>query len=86
MDHNYTGVSVVYSCTDSSTQTDLTVAEIGALEQRVKCLDNPEKLLRDLFVEKITKDDSSIQQYTGIPSKKILNGAFGNYSLNITGI
>ena len=83
MDHNYTGVNVVYSCTDSSTQTNLTMTEIGALEQRVKCQDNPEKLLRDLFVEKITKDDSSIQQYTGIPSKKILNGAFGNHSLNI---
>ncbi|XP_056002983.1 uncharacterized protein LOC130049438 [Ostrea edulis] len=76
MDHSYTGVRAVFSCVESSTQTDLKMTDIGAMEQRVKELDDPDKLLRDLFEEKVTKDDSSIRHYTGIPSKKILDGAF----------
>ena len=63
---------------DSSTQTDLTMTDLESLEQQKIRMDNPEKLLRDLVVQKITKDDTSVHQYTGIPSKKMLNGIFGN--------
>lgn len=80
-DHNYIGVSNSYSCDDSSTQTDLTMSDIDVLEQSGKRLNDPDKLMRDLFIEKITKDDSSIQQYTGFPSKKIFAGAFGKHSI-----
>lgn len=76
-DHNYIGVSYFYGCDDSSTQTDLTMSDIDVLEQSVKRLNDPDKLMRDLFIEKITKDESSIQQSTGFQSKKIFAGAFG---------
>lgn len=70
-DHNYMGVNHSYSCDDSSTHIDLTMSDIDFLEQSVKRLNDSDKRMRDLFIEKITKDDSSIQQYTGFPSKKI---------------
>lgn len=76
-DINYIGVSHSYSCDDSSTQTDLTMSDIDVLEQSVKRQDSPDKLMRDLFIEIITKDDSSIHQYTGSPLNKMFAGAFG---------
>lgn len=75
---DYVGVNNFYSCDDNSTQTYLTISDIDVLAQiDVKSLNDPNKLMRDLFIEKITKDESSIQQYTGIPLKKIFAGAFG---------
>lgn len=76
-DHNIIGVSHSYSCDDGSTQTDLTMSDIDVLDQIVKRLNGPDKLMRDFFIEKMTKDDSSIQQYTRFQSKKIFAGAFG---------
>lgn len=57
------------------------MSDIDVLEQSGKRLNDPDKLMRDLFIEKITKDDSSIQQYTGFPSKNIFAGAFGKHSI-----
>lgn len=53
------------------------MTDIDVLEQIVKRLNGPDKLMQYLFIEKMTKDDSSIQQYTRFPSKKIFAGAFG---------
>ena len=79
-DHCYYGGNIVQgTAVETSTQTDLTMCDIEALEQRTKQLDDPDKLLRNLFVNKVTKDDSSVQQYLGVPSKRILDGTFGNY-------
>lgn len=50
MDNSYTRIRAVFSCrVKSSTQTDLTMI----FEQRVKYLDDPDTLLRDLFCAKI---------------------------------
>jgi hypothetical protein len=62
---------------DMGVQTTMTYADIEDLEKRVKSLDDADKMSRDLFVAKVTKDDKSIQKYTGLPSKQILGGVFG---------
>ena len=58
VDHNYTGVS------STVVPTDLTMAEIGALEQRVKRLYNPENcmLKQDVFVKHNAPDNSQFQR------------------------
>ena len=51
------------------------------MEELEKCtekLANKDILLRDLFIGKITESDKSVQQYTGIPSKAVLDGLSGN--------
>lgn len=50
-DHNIIGVSHSYSCDDSSTQTDLTMSDIDVLDQIVKRLNGPDKLMRDFFIK-----------------------------------
>lgn len=54
-DHNIIGVSHSYSCDDGSTQTELTMSDIDVLDQIVKRLNGPDKLMRDFFIEKMTK-------------------------------
>lgn len=53
---DYVGVNNFYSCDDNSTQTYLTISDIDVLAQiDVKSLNDPNKLMRDLFIEKNRK-------------------------------
>lgn len=65
------------STRDIGIQTTLTTADIKVLEEKSTKLEDPEKLMRELFVNKVVKDDKNVQMYTGLPSKKILNGVYG---------
>ena len=69
---------------DASTQTTLTMKYIDEMESKLEnhqtiIDDNSGSLLRDLFVKKITRDDKSVCNYTGIPSKFQLTGLYGKY-------
>ncbi|XP_062577471.1 uncharacterized protein LOC134239316 [Saccostrea cucullata] len=76
-DHDYgEHTRIIHSNADASTQTGFSMTDIDNLQQKAKQLDDPDTLLRDLFIAKVTKSDSSVQQYTGIPSKRILDGTF----------
>lgn len=79
MDHCY--ISGSFCSNDMSTrdigiQTTLTTADIKVLEEKSTKLEDPEKLMRELFVNKVVKDDKNVQMYTGLPSKTILNGVY----------
>ena len=67
---------------DSGSQTDITMGDMDALLDSKKKMDNPDQLLKTLFVDKVTRNDKSVKRYTGLPSKDILTGAFGKYLLN----
>lgn len=69
------GVPVKYK--DSCIQTDLTVDQIEEMERDSEQLKDKECLHRNLIVEKIIESDKTVKEYTGFPSKKILNGVFG---------
>lgn len=80
MDHCY--ISGSFCSNDMSTrdigiQTTLTTADIKVLEEKSTKLEDPEKLMRELFVNKVVKDDKNVQMYTGLPSKTILNSVYG---------
>lgn len=80
MDHCY--ISGSFCSNDMSTrdigiQTTLTTADIKVLEEKSTKLEDPEKLMREPFVNKVVKDDKNVQMYTGLPSKTILNGVYG---------
>ena len=62
---------------DASCQTNLAFDDMEYLESCRNKLANKGELLRDMFVEKVTESDKNVQQYTGIPSKSVLNGLFG---------
>lgn len=80
LDHNYieTSSPLFIDCEkhDSATQTSLTMEHIQHLEELERKFQDPEKLMRDMFVEKVTRDDQSVMQYTGLPNKKMLKGFF----------
>lgn len=74
---DYVGVNNFYSCDDNSTQTYLTISDIDVLAHMLKAWTIQTNLCEIYSLKKITKDESSIQQYTGFPLKKIFAGAFG---------
>lgn len=51
--------------------------DIDELLEAKSKLQNPDSLLRELFMNKVTRDDRTVKQYTGAPSKTMLNGLFG---------
>ena len=59
---------VVYH--DEAVQTDLTVEQITRMEQAP--FKQRDKLKRDLFMENVQRDDSSVKFYTGLPSLSCL--------------
>ena len=59
-----------------STQTDMTFGEIVQLEEIKNKYDNKEELTRELAIAKVTSSNESVKKYTGLPSKKILDGVF----------
>ena len=61
----------------SGTQTDLNMSDMKDLVNAKEKLDSKDSLLRDLFIEKVTRSDQNVMKYTGIPSKNLLNGFFG---------
>ncbi|XP_021357370.1 uncharacterized protein LOC110452934 [Mizuhopecten yessoensis] len=84
-DHSYS-VGQITSDTavevrDSAVQTDLSMWDIQANSQKLEDLEqklgNKDALLRNLFVDKVTRTDESVMQYTGIPSRDLLFGLFG---------
>ncbi|KAK3084023.1 hypothetical protein FSP39_006910 [Pinctada imbricata] len=60
-----------------NTQTDLNMTDIDDLLDMKERLADKDNLLRDLFIEKITKSDESVMKYMGVPTKQALNGFFG---------
>ncbi|XP_062610357.1 uncharacterized protein LOC134272129 [Saccostrea cucullata] len=62
---------------DKGTQTDLTSEDMNNTsrenEQLKAKLSDKDALLRNLFIEKVTKNDKSIQQYTGLPNLETFN-------------
>ncbi|XP_056021427.1 uncharacterized protein LOC130054751 [Ostrea edulis] len=79
VEHCYTGTHRVddVQTREIGIQTSMTSADIDRLEKKGKRLDNPDQLMRELFVTKVTKNDKSVQKYTGLPSKQSLGGLFG---------
>ena len=59
---------VVYH--DEAVQTDLTVEQITRMEQAP--FKQRDELKRDLFMEDVQRDDSSVKFYTGLPSLSCL--------------
>jgi hypothetical protein len=45
------------------------------MEMKTK-LQHKKGLMRDCFIENVTQSDRAVKQYTGLPSKSILNGLF----------
>ncbi|XP_033724574.1 uncharacterized protein LOC117314614 [Pecten maximus] len=84
-DHRYsvrqTLISDSHTSRDAAVQTDLSMFDIQDTSQKLEDLEqklaNKDTLLRDLFVDKVTRTDESVMQYTGIPSKDLLFGLFG---------
>ncbi|XP_069116882.1 uncharacterized protein [Argopecten irradians] len=79
LDHDYVdsngSISNPEQC-DNWTQTSLTMKDLEQLEGLQQKFEDPDKLMRDLFIEKVTKDDQSIRKYTGIPTERMLEGFF----------
>ena len=66
------------------TQTDISMQDMKATEDRLASLEakleKKEELMRDMFVEKVTKSDTNVQKYLGVPSVLTLLGIFGKFS------
>ena len=66
---------------DQFSQTEITMADMCSFKQRYNTLkekiSKPDKIMRDSFISKITKSDRSVQKYTGVTSKALLDGMFG---------
>lgn len=66
---------------DEGTQTDISLEDMQKAEHTLKNMqekmEKRDDLLRDSFVQKVTESDESVRQYTGVPSKEVLNGLFG---------
>nr|XP_022293958.1 uncharacterized protein LOC111104349 isoform X2 [Crassostrea virginica] len=54
-------------------QTDLSFDQMEYME---RCINDKDSFFREVFVEKVTKSDSSVRQYTGISSITLLFGLF----------
>ena len=59
-----------------SVQTSLTMEDIDSLQQCKKEMENDKKLIRNLFVKEITKDDTTTNYYTGFRTNEMLVGVF----------
>ena len=57
---------------------DITFIGMEEFEKFREKLANKDNLSRDLFIWKITDSDKSVQQYTDILTKAVLDGLFGN--------
>ncbi|XP_062568176.1 uncharacterized protein LOC134230395 isoform X1 [Saccostrea cucullata] len=79
-DHEYASAAVGEShgpdTVDSGIQTDIGMEEMEELMALKKKFENPDALMRNLFIEKVTATDRSVKQYTGIPSKSMLHGMY----------
>ena len=64
------------SVTEVSTQTSISMADIDDLLHAKHKLENEKKLRRDLFLKEVTKDDASVNYYTGFRTKGLLIGIF----------
>ena len=62
---------------DRGMQTDIGMEEMAEFMELKKRFENPNAIMRDLFIEKVTASDKSVKQYTGVPSKSMLNGLYG---------
>ncbi|XP_061191028.1 uncharacterized protein LOC133199197 [Saccostrea echinata] len=76
--------------TDTGIQTDMSLTSINDIlsenEELKKIIDDKDTLLRDIFLEKVTKSDDSIRKFTGLPSLQIFNtikDAVVNFDINI---
>lgn len=81
MDHCYMYVEkTIPQYVSAETQTDLTGTDIEELENENKMLQNrlqdKQGLMVEGFMENVLKSDQSVKKYTGVPSKKVLNGLF----------
>lgn len=54
-------------------QTDISFVQMEYME---RCVNDKDSFFREVFVEKVTSSDSSVRQYTGIPSIALLFGLF----------
>ena len=52
-------------------QTDISFDQMEYME---RCINDKDSFIREVLVEKVTKSDSSVRQYTGIPSITLLFG------------
>ncbi|KAK3108444.1 hypothetical protein FSP39_008084 [Pinctada imbricata] len=68
-----------YSQQDMSTQTDISMEDISRLLLLEKKCEDPNTLLKESFIRKVTETDASVMQYTGVQTKSMLMGMFGNY-------
>ena len=59
--------------TTTGCQTDISFDEMDTMQ---RCLNDKDAFFRDIFVEKVTRSDASVRQYTGVPSIAILLGLF----------
>ena len=58
-------------------QTDIGMEEMARFLEFKKRFENPNAIMKDLFIEKVTASNKSEKQYTGLPSKSMLNGLYG---------
>lgn len=77
-DHDYlaTSAQITRETADIEVQTDLGMEEITELLGLKTKFQNPDAVMRELFVQKVTSSDRNVTQYTGVPSKSILDGLF----------
>ena len=74
VDHPYCDVETKDSfLVSTGCQTDVSFDQMEYME---RCINDKDSFFREVFVEKVTKSDSSVRQYTGIPSITLLFGLF----------
>lgn len=73
-DHQYCDAGhkePVYISTEC--QTDVSMDQMDYMQ---KCVNDKDSFFREVFVEKVTRSDASVRQYTGLPSITLLFGLF----------
>lgn len=65
---------------DTAEQTDITINDINIMSDQIHQLqaklDDKTTLLRECFIETVTKNDENVKLYTGLPSLAMLLGIF----------
>lgn len=80
-DHDYlaTSAQITRETADIGVQRDLGMEEMTELLGLKTKSQNPDAVMMELFVQKVTSSDRNVKQYTGVPSKSILDGLFYKY-------
>lgn len=81
-DQNYIGFSSPTNTKEAAemeTQTDIGMDEMTELLDLKTKSQNPDALMRELFVRKVTSNYRSVKQYTGVPLISMLDRLYCKY-------